>query len=90
MEQLVQSRFAYIQSYQNDLFAEQRQTEGEVGSYESLAFTAYGGGNQDDFLIRIAHHEEQVGAQAAEGFRHDVVVVFAYGNGQTLHACLNR
>lgn len=59
-----------------------RQTEGEVGSYESLAFTAYGGGNQDDFLIRIAHHEEQVGAQAAEGFRHDVVVVFAYGNGR--------
>mgnify|MGYP000231815764 CR=1 FL=1 len=63
-------------------FAEQRQTEGEVGSYESLAFTAYGGGNQDDFLIRIAHHEEQVGALLRQVSVMMSLSFFAYGNGR--------
>ena len=68
MEQLVQSRFAYIQSYQNDLFAEQRQTEGEVGSYESLASPLMVEVTRTTFLSGSPIMKKQVGAQAAEVF----------------------
>ena len=82
MEYLVQSRFAYIQSYQNDLFAEQCQADGKIGSHECLTFTAYGGGDEDYFLVRVTHDEEQVGAQATESFCHDIIVVFADGDSR--------
>lgn len=40
-----------------------------------------GGGDENYFLVRVAQHEKQVGAQAAESLCHDVVVVFADGDG---------
>lgn len=62
VEYLVQPRFADIQSDDDYLFTQERQTDGKVGSDECFSFTAHGGSDKDYFFIRVAQYEKQIGA----------------------------
>ena len=62
VEYLVQPRFADIQSDDDYFFAQERQTDGKVGSDERFSFTAHGGSDEDYFFIRVAQYEKQIGA----------------------------
>lgn len=81
-EDLVQPGLADVQSQQDDLLAQQGEAGGQVGRHEGLALAALGGGGEDDFPVGAVEHEEQVGAQAAEGFGHHVVFVLTHHDGR--------
>ncbi len=83
VEHLVQTGLADIHTYYDDFLAQVGETHGGVSGYKRFSFTRLGR-REEDNLVGLAQHEEQVGTQAAEGFFHHVVLVFAYHNGTVL------
>lgn len=66
-------------------FAEEGQTDGGISCHKGLSFAGLGG-REEDHPFLLAQHEQQVGTQAAEGFFHKIVLVFAHHNGSVLRS----
>ena len=81
VEYLVQTGFTDVQPDDDYFLSQQGKADSQIGCDKRFPFTTHGGSDEDHLLVRLAQHEQQAGAYAPEGFRHDVVVVFANGNG---------
>lgn len=80
VEHLVQTGLADVHTYHDDFLAQEGQGYGGITGYKGFTFARLGRG-EEDYLVCLAQHEEEVGTQATEGLFHDVVLVFAHHDG---------
>lgn len=80
VEHLIQTGFADVHTYYNDFLAQEGQRYGGVAGYKGFSFARLGRG-EEDYLVGLAQHEEEVGTQTTEGLFHDVVLVLAHHDG---------
>lgn len=80
VENLVQTGFADVHTYHDDFLAQEGQRYGGVAGHEGFTFARLGR-REEDYLVGLAQHEEEVGTQATEGLFHDVVLVLAHHDG---------
>lgn len=79
-EGFVQTGLADVHTEDDHFLAQEGQADGGVGSQERFSLAGLGGGEENHLVLRL-QHEEHVGAQTAEGFFHDVVLVLADHDG---------
>lgn len=80
VEHLVQTGFADVHTYHDDFLAQEGQGYGGITCHEGFSFARLGR-REEDYLVGLAQHEEEVGTQTAEGLFHDVVLVLAHHDG---------
>lgn len=83
VEHLVQAGLADVHTDYNHFFAQKSQGDGGVSGHEGFSLARLGGG-EEDYLVALAQHEEEVGTQTTESLFHDVVLVLAHHDGSML------
>ena len=79
VEYLVQTGFTDIHTDYNHFFTQEGQADCRITCYKGFTFARLGR-REEDNLVVLAQHKEEVGTKSTEGLFHNIVLVFTNHN----------